>query len=75
MTEETKTQTLEKTHTLDVDGLAKETGYCTQYIRRMAQRSLIPAIKKGRRWYFNAEDVRKQIFSHNDFAKRAADNL
>lgn len=44
-------------YTLDSADIAKKLGYHVQYVRFLAAGGKIPALKRGRKWLFNEQEV------------------
>lgn len=44
-------------YTLGTEEIAKKLGYHVQYVRFLAASSKIPALKRGRKWLFNEQEV------------------
>ena len=50
-----------------VQEAAKALGYTEHYIRVLASTGKIPAVRRKYRWLFDLEEIKKAIFSENDY--------
>lgn len=49
---------------------AKALGYTEHYIRVLASTGKIPAVRRKYRWLFDLEEIKKAIFSENDYKQK-----
>lgn len=48
-------------YNLDTKMLAEKLGYHLQYVRFLASTGALPAVKRGRAWRFNGDEVLKHL--------------
>ena len=55
---------------LTVKELAASVGYSEHWVRELARKSLIPAVKRGHIWLFDEFEVKKALINANNYPTR-----
>lgn len=61
-------------YSLDTKSIAHKLGFHVQYVRFLAIRGKLPALKRGRHWRFNEAEVLAYLKKQTTFALRGKDH-
>ena len=52
-----------------IEELSQAVGYSASHLRNLTRDNKIPAYRRGRRWYYVVEDVKRALFEPNGHPK------